>query len=156
MLFNVPQYIDIEDRVAGPFTGKQLLWMFGMGGFLLLPWGFLDTMTFIMSAIPIVCVFSALAFYRPNGQPLIRYVFWGFSFIFHPKIYIWRRNFIQISKKEKREEVTQSELSKRKEEKKNILSENIGNFAKTLDTEGKERNEKIMEIIKKNRERTKK
>ena len=38
MLFNVPQYIDVEDKIVGPLTGKQLLWMIGMGIMLLVLW----------------------------------------------------------------------------------------------------------------------
>jgi len=27
MLFNVPQFIDIEDKIVGPLTAKQLGWL---------------------------------------------------------------------------------------------------------------------------------
>jgi hypothetical protein len=152
MLFNVPQYIDIEDKVAGPFTAKQLLWMFGMGGVLLMLWGLLDKITFFIAAIPVALIFCALAFYRPQGQPLIKFFFWGIAFIFHPKTYIWKRIYAKKKPEKKIEEHLENVLEKKQQEKKEILTENIEAFSRTLDSEGKERSNKIMEIIKNNRQ----
>jgi hypothetical protein len=153
MLFNVPQNIDVEDKIAGPFTAKQLLWIFGMGAVLLVLWGILDQITFIISAIPIVLIFCALAFYRPHGQPLIKFVLWGITFIFQPKVYIWKRDY---SKKKKSKEINvfkENNIEVKKEKKREMLADNLEDLARTLDTEGRERKEKIMEIIKQNREK---
>jgi hypothetical protein len=90
-LFNVPQFIDIEDKIVGPLTAKQLGWIGLAGVLLLLCWSFLDTSTFIVVAIVVSLVFGALAFYRPNGQPLIYFIFSAISFVFRPKMYIWKR-----------------------------------------------------------------
>ena len=95
MLFNTPQYIEIEDKIVGPLTAKQLMWMFGMGAVLLILWGFLDKTTFFITAIPVGLIFCALAFYRPHGQPLIKFIMWGISFMFQPKTYVWRREYVQ-------------------------------------------------------------
>lgn len=91
MLFNVPQYIDVEDKVAGPLTAKQLLWMIGMGAALMFLWSIFDTGAFFVSAIPVICVFVALAFYRPYNQPLITFIGHGILFIVRPKVYVWNR-----------------------------------------------------------------
>ncbi|MDO8529687.1 MAG: PrgI family protein, partial [bacterium] len=151
MLFNVPQYIDVEDKIAGPLTARQLLWMFGMGAVLMIMWGFLDQITFYIAAIPVAVIFAALAFYRPHGQPLIKFVFHFIAFMFQPKIYVWRRDFAQKKKSGKVEISEVGALEEKKIEKEEILSENIGSLAKMLDSEGMERNEKILEIIRKNR-----
>lgn len=151
MLFNTPQYIDIEDKIAGPLTAKQLMWMFGMGSALLVLWGIFDQMTFIISAIPVVVIFAAFAFYKPQGQPLIRFIIWGILFMFQSKTYVWRRDYEQKKKEKKTEEHGVSNLIIKKQEKQEILSRNIEDLSKTLDSEGRERNEKIMELIEKNR-----
>src|SRR4030042_3818231 len=91
MLFNVPQYIDVEDKVAGPFTAKQLLWMFGCGATLLVLWNVLNKTAFIIIAILVILIFGALAFYRPYNQPLIKLVYFAIMFLFRPKVYVWRR-----------------------------------------------------------------
>ena len=155
MLFNVPQYIEIEDKIAGPLTAKQLLWMFGMGAVMLILWGILETGAFIMASIPVALIFCALAFYRPHGQPLIKFILWGISFAFQPKTYIWRRDYTKKNKTEKKPEASVDSFQKKKEKKEGILAENIADFARTLDSEGRERNEKILEIIKQNRQRKK-
>jgi len=152
MLFNVPQYIEIEDKIAGPFTAKQLLWMFGMGAVLLILWGILELTYFILAAIPVVLIFCALAFYKPHGQPLIKFIIWGILFVFQPKTYIWRRDYEKKSRKEKEPEASVDSFREKKENKEMILAKNITDFSRTLDSEGRERSERMLEIIKQNRQ----
>jgi len=153
MLFNTPQYIEIEDKIAGPLTAKQLMWMFGMGAALLVLWGVLDQMTFIISAIPVAGLFCAFAFYKPQGQPLIKFITWGIFFAFRPKFYIWRREYEQKKKQKEKETHEVSDMMIKRQKNQETLAENIEGFSRTLDSEGMERNEKIMEIIKENRDR---
>ncbi len=91
MMFNVPQFIDVEDKVAGPLTVKQLFWMMGMGAAILVVSVLCPGPATYIIAVPIVIVFVLLAFYRPNGQPLISYVIQAFFFLFRPKVLMWRR-----------------------------------------------------------------
>lgn len=91
MMFNVPQFIDVEDKIAGPLTVKQLLWMIGMAGVLLVIFFALDGAVMIVVAVPVVLLFAALAFYRPNGQPLVTYFGNAFLFLFRPKVMMWDR-----------------------------------------------------------------
>lgn len=90
-LFNVPQFIDIEDKIVGPLTAKQLGWMALAGVILLVGWSLLDTSAFVIAAIIIGIIFGTLAFYRPNGQPFIYFVLSAVSFSFRPKMYVWKR-----------------------------------------------------------------
>lgn len=101
MLFNIPQFIDKEDKIVGPLTAKQLGWMFGAGGVMLLLWAILDTSAFIIASVPVIAIFGALAFYRPNNQSLIAFLFSSVSFFFRPKMYIWKRvpEVVNIKKK---------------------------------------------------------
>lgn len=91
MMFSVPQFIDIEDKIAGPLTWKQLLWMIGMGAVLLVSFNVFDATLFFIVAIPTVLLFVALAFYRPNGFPLTTFIFYSVLFLFRPKVSIWER-----------------------------------------------------------------
>lgn len=91
MLFSVPQYIDIEDKVAGPLTARQLLWMIGMGAVLLVLWNIFDPAAFFVSAVPTVLIFVAFAFVRPYGQPMIMFFKNAILFIVRPKVYVWNR-----------------------------------------------------------------
>lgn len=91
MMFSVPQFIDVEDKIAGPLTWKQLLWMIGMSAVLLVFFKLFDTTLFFIAAIPIILLFAAFAFYKPNGFPMTTFVFYAILFLFRPKIAIWER-----------------------------------------------------------------
>lgn len=147
MLFNVPQYIDVEDKIAGPFTAKQLLWMFGMGAVILVLWNTLEKTAFFIAAVPVALIFIALAFYRPYNQPLIKFIIFGILFLFSPKIYTWKRMPKKMPSSRAGRE-TEPDTAKKATENKLSLND-IESLAKVLDTKGAERNEKIMEIIRK-------
>jgi hypothetical protein len=91
MIYNLPQFLDTEDKIVGPITGKQLAWMFGAAAVLLVIYTTLDQISFYLSAIPVVAITLALAFYRPYNQPLIKFVFATLFFLFRPKTYLWKR-----------------------------------------------------------------
>lgn len=90
-LFNIPQFIDIEDKIVGPLTAKQLGWLAAGGVLLLVLWSMLDMSAFIMAALIVGFIFGMLAFYRPNNQSLLIYILSIFSFFTKPKMYVWRR-----------------------------------------------------------------
>ena len=91
MMASVPQFIDVEDKIAGPLTWRQLLWMIGMGAVLLTFFNLFDMALFIIVAVPTVLLFVAFAFYRPNGFPMTTFVFYMILFLFRPKISVWER-----------------------------------------------------------------
>lgn len=128
MLFNVPQFIDKEDKIVGPFTAKQLGWIAGAGTVMLVLWSLLDISGFILASIPVIGIFGAFAFYRPNGQPFISFISSSLRFAFKPKIYIWRRlpEKIIIQKKTAAKNET-------KKEKKVITGKKIEEISDLLD-----------------------
>ena len=88
---SVPQFIDIEDKVAGPLTWKQLGWMMAMGAIVLTLLGVLGTGAGIVVSIPVVLLFVALAFYKPNGFPMTAFIGQATLFLFRPKMAVWER-----------------------------------------------------------------
>lgn len=133
MLFNVPQFIDTEDKIVGPLTAKQLGWMGLAGVCLLLCWSLLDTPAFIISAIIIGVIFGALAFYRPYNQPLIKFIISSVSFAFRPKIYIWRRYYATIKNVERKTPASQKNNTETKKIKKKFDNTKINELSKILD-----------------------
>ena len=144
MLINVPQYIDVEDKVAGPLTVKQLGWMLAMGIVLLVLWNVLAGVVFFVVAFPIVLLFLALTFYKPYGQPLGSFVIFAFLYYFRPKIYIWKRV-------PEREQVTSkvSQVGGLQVSSKQLTSENLRELAQLLDSEGTKHSESVDELLKK-------
>ena len=90
-MFNVPQFIDVEDKVAGPLTWRQILWMIGMGAVLLTMYNLFDSASFFVLAIPVIILFCLFAFYRPNGVSMITFAMHGVFFLFQPKVSVWER-----------------------------------------------------------------
>jgi hypothetical protein len=132
MLINVPQYIDVEDKVAGPLTAKQLGWMIVLGVSLIILWNVFPRLQFFLIGFPVTLIFVALAFYKPFGQPLPTFLFNGVLYMFKPKIYVWKRTFkpeIQISKSNKKVE---SVVIKDKR----VSSQTLHGLAQVLDSEG--------------------
>ena len=74
MRFNVPQFIDIEDKIIGPLTLKQFLFVAAGGGILFILWFYLKLSAFVIVAIPIVAFFLALAFFKVNGRPFFYFL----------------------------------------------------------------------------------
>jgi len=119
MIFNIPQFIDVEDKIVGPLTAKQLGWLAVGGVVLLIFWSKLDMSAFILSAIIIGFVFGMLAFYRPNNQSLIMFIFSVFTFFFRPKMFVWKRlpeaqAAKKVIKKNSEETIVRKEISDQK------------------------------------------
>jgi hypothetical protein len=93
MHVGVPQFIDIEDKIAFGLTAKQLLWMGGMVAALFLAYNAFDQQAFYLVGFFIVAAFSGFAFWRPQGVPLIIFVGFILQFYLKPRSYIWKRVF---------------------------------------------------------------
>ena len=91
MMTSVPQFIDIEDKVAGPLTWKQLGWMILLGAILFLLYTILPRIFFFVLAVPVACLFGALAFLRPHGMSFTKFIFHSVVFLFRPKVSVWER-----------------------------------------------------------------
>jgi hypothetical protein len=131
MLFNVPQFTDIEDKIVGPFTAKQIGWMVGGGVVIFLAWSLFDSQTFIVIAIIIALIFGALAFYRPYNQPLINLVFSGISFFIRPKMYVWRR--VYDTMQGVRKSTNAPKITAKRVDRKNLDYSKIEEISKILD-----------------------
>ena len=92
MEFNVPKNIEIEDKVVGPLTLKQFLYLAGAGAILFAIWFLVDKIwTFVVFAIPIVGVSLVVAFLKINGRPFLTFTATFFNFMIKPKLYIWKK-----------------------------------------------------------------
>lgn len=91
MRFEVPQFINVEDKLFGPFTFKQSLYLVGGGGLIFIIYKLLPTfVTFVLGA-PIAAFSLALVFYKPNGRPFMKMVEAFIVYVFTQKFYLWRR-----------------------------------------------------------------
>lgn len=128
-MYNVPQFVDVEDKIAGPLTWKQLLWMIALGVIMLVLWNTLELVPFVIVSVPFILLFAALAFYKPQGQPLIKMIFYGMLFVVNPKTYVWRQYSTQPQRS-----VTSKNAKVAKDHGVEIMSlEEINALSQTLD-----------------------
>lgn len=92
MRFQVPQFIEVEDKIFGPLTFKQFIYLTAGAGLSFVIYVILDSLIF--SAIPIAIVMAAaaaLAFYKLNNRPLLDLIEAAFKYWLGGKLYIWKK-----------------------------------------------------------------
>ncbi len=88
----VPQYLEVEDKIIGPLTLKQFLYLLVGGGIIFLLYTILKFSVFIIVAMPIGLFVILLAFYKKDNQKFTRFVANFLKFISRPNIYIWKKS----------------------------------------------------------------
>jgi len=91
MRFEVPQFINIPDKLFGPFTFKQALYLVGGGGIVFALYKILPTFAAVILGVPIAAFSLALVYYKPNGRPFIHMVESFLLYSFTTKFYLWRQ-----------------------------------------------------------------
>ena len=91
MQAGVPQFIDIEDKIAFGLTAKQLLWMGGGVALLVASYALFDRQLFFAVGFFIVLIDGAFAFWRPQGVSMITFAGFTAQYIMKPRNYIWKR-----------------------------------------------------------------
>jgi len=102
MQFQVPQFIDIEDKVIGPFTIKQFLYIVAAAGILFVLFKLLNIVIFLILAIPITALTFALAFIKIHNQPFINVIKNFLGFLRKPDFYVWRKPVAESPAEEKK------------------------------------------------------
>ncbi|MCU0678610.1 MAG: PrgI family protein [Candidatus Pacebacteria bacterium] len=91
MQFEVPQFIEIEDKIFGPLTWRQFLYVGGGG--LMSAVLFLTTpfILFVLLGLPIGILAFALAFYPVNNRPFSHLLEAMWQFMSRSRVYHWQR-----------------------------------------------------------------
>lgn len=91
MRFQVPQFIEVEDKIFGPLTFKQFIYIAGGVGFCVILFIFLPRFLAILIGLPVILFASALAFYKVNDKPFINVVEAFVKYTLTNKLYIWKK-----------------------------------------------------------------
>ncbi len=97
MQFHVPQFIDVEDKLFGPFTFRQFVYMVGGLGLSYLVYKFFGIVIAIFLVPAILGLSAALTFVKINNKPFIQILEAWFKFNINKKLYgrnlyIWRKD----------------------------------------------------------------
>lgn len=91
MEYQVPQFIEVEDKIIGPLTLKQFIYVGGGVGLVAMCLLLLPPFLGILLSIPIGLFAAALAFYTHNGKPFIDILEAGFLYLLGGRLYLWKK-----------------------------------------------------------------
>lgn len=91
MRFEVPQFIEIEDKIFGPLTWRQFLYLGGGIGMAVVMFFYLNLFLFILFGIPLALLAGALAFYPVNNRPFSFFLEAIVNYVKGQRLYLWRQ-----------------------------------------------------------------
>ena len=91
MHYSVPQFIEVEDKIIGPLTMKQFLWLLVGGGLIFVLYFVLKFGVWILLSLLIAGIFAGLAFFRIYGMPLHQFLASFARFSLMPQIFLWHK-----------------------------------------------------------------
>lgn len=91
MRFEVPQFIEVEDKIFGPFTWKQFIYLAGGGGVAIVLFFMLPFVIFVLLGVPIVALSGFLAFHKINNRPFSNFLESFVQYFAGNKLYLWKK-----------------------------------------------------------------
>ena len=89
MRYEVPQFIEVEDKIFGPLSFRQFAYVAGAVGFCVIIYRLAGLFLAILLGIPFLLVGVSLAFYKVNNRPFSYMLLAGLSYLFNRKLYLW-------------------------------------------------------------------
>lgn len=100
MQFVVPQFIDVEPKILGPITPRQLIIMIVTFGLGFVCFKLSDFTLFIFEAIILLVVGGSLAFFKVNHRPLHSFLLDVSNTLKKPKLRVWSKKSSPFPEKE--------------------------------------------------------
>lgn len=90
MEYQVPQFIEVEDKLIGPLSLKQFLYVAGAGGLCVVFFSYFSFIFAFIFSVPVAAFGTALAFYKVNGKPLVDVLEAGFNYYTRKRLMLWK------------------------------------------------------------------
>lgn len=100
MQFQVPQFIETEDKIIGPLTIRQFLYVGAATGLSFLLFFTVQMWLWVALSIPIFGAALSLALIKIGGRPLIHVALSAVNFYWKPQTYVWQPEHPEIQKTE--------------------------------------------------------
>ncbi|MCC2630352.1 MAG: seg [Candidatus Paceibacter sp.] len=97
MKFQVPQFVEVEDKLFWHLTLKQFIYVAGGCGMSIIFYLLLPLFVAMLFIIPIMALSLSLAFYKYNDRPFIVLVEAATKYIFNSKLYIWHKVDVPVA-----------------------------------------------------------
>jgi hypothetical protein len=136
--YKVPQDVEADDKLLGPFSFRQFVYLFVAVGLCVLEWLFISLggfmILFALLPLPIIILFGALALPLKKDQPMETYLAAIVSFYLKPKVRLWKadgkEHIITITAPKKQEVSRTKSLSEEEAEQR------LAFLADVVDSEG--------------------
>ncbi len=92
MRFPVPQYIDVEDKMFGQLTAKQMAYLCGGGAFVFIMYSIGGFFFAVLFGGPFALLALALAFMKINERPFYLIVYALFFYLLSSRLYLWKKS----------------------------------------------------------------
>lgn len=102
--FQVPQFIETEDKIVGPLTIRQFLYLAVAGALSGVCYLIFQPFLAVLLTLVFMGIGGVLAFAKVNGRTMTSFLGSAFSFIWNRKLYIFavkKDDGSQLTKKEK-------------------------------------------------------
>jgi hypothetical protein len=114
MRFQVPQFIDYEMKIFGPFNFRQFIFVATAGAICFVLYFTISFAKFLLITIILMGGTCALAFIKIEGRPITTILMNFLKFSVSSRIYLWRRKeiapkFVKINMVSKKEEKKEEE-----------------------------------------------
>lgn len=127
--FQVPQFIDIEDKIIGPLTIKQFLFLAAPAGLIFIFYSVLQFWLWLIVSIILAAIGLGFAFVKVNGQNLSRVALDGLKYLIRPRLYVWQRGQIKKTMLQPPPPVPKKEIKTSKR----LSPEELAELAKKID-----------------------
>lgn len=87
--YQVPQFVEVEDRIIGPLTLKQFLYLAFAGAILFVAWFLFQFYIWIIIAVPTGAIAAAFAFLKINERPFSYFFLSFLNYHIKPKLYLF-------------------------------------------------------------------
>ncbi|MBP6881076.1 MAG: PrgI family protein [Candidatus Pacebacteria bacterium] len=91
MRFEVPQFIEIEDKIFGPLSWRQFLYIGGGVGMAVVLFLTTNLIVFVFLGLPLAILAGALAFYPVNNRPFSFFLEAIFNYLTNQRLYLWKQ-----------------------------------------------------------------
>ena len=99
MEYQVPQFIEVENKIVGPLTLAQFIYLAGAGGICVVSFLYLPLIIAVILSAAAVGLAVALSFYKMNGKPFIEILEAGFGYYTGARFFLWRHEDAPTPKK---------------------------------------------------------
>jgi len=137
MRFEVPQFIDIEDKIFGPLTWRQFLYLGGGVGMAVVLFLTTHFLVFVLLGLPLGLLSAALAFFPVNNRPFSYFLESMFNYITGQRLYLWRKKEDVIYRAKR---PVQSDSIGVSHSRSQLAAKDISSMARRLELEAMQKN----------------